>query len=268
MTPSNELPDSLTIELKPPCRQVWRGSRSVTKLRFAVVPNRLVLWDIDGTLIRAGPIGADIFSAAVAHAVGRHPGDHGVTMGGKTDPQIALEILASAGLDATACDGHLATVIEHLEAELRDSVELMRTTGRVMSGVPEVLATLHNRGAGCAQSVLTGNTKANAATKLATFGLDQWLDLEIGAFGSDNRDRRALVPVARERAARKRGLVFDDVLVIGDTPHDLDCARAGHARCVLVGTGFTPVDQLRGLGADAVLDDLSDVEVVLQLLCA
>jgi phosphoglycolate phosphatase-like HAD superfamily hydrolase len=232
------------------------------------MPRRLVLWDIDGTLIRAGQVGADIFATAVEHVVGRHPGQHGVKMGGKTDPQIALEILAGMGIDAREGARHLPLVLGRLETELAGAVELMLEKGRLLPGVPEVLARLHAESPDVVQSVLTGNTAANAITKLATFGLDQWLDLEIGAYGSDNSDRRTLVPVAIERTATRRGWVVatNDVWVVGDTPHDLACARAGGARCVLVGTGTTPLTDLQGIGADAVLDDLSDVDAVISLL--
>ena len=228
---------------------------------------RLVLWDIDGTLVRAGQVAADIFARAVEHAVGRHPGEHGVRMGGKTDPQIALEILAGMGIDAGQGDSHLPLVLGRLEAELAGAVDLMRERGRVLPGVPQLLAALH-ADVHVTQSVLTGNTAANAATKMAAFGLDRWLDLEIGAYGSDNSDRLTLVPVAVTRAAELRewSVAPRDVWVVGDTPHDLACARAGGARCLLVGTGFTPIDELRGLGAEAVLDDLSDVEAVVDLL--
>jgi phosphoglycolate phosphatase-like HAD superfamily hydrolase len=228
---------------------------------------RLVLWDIDGTLVRAGKVASEIFTVAVEHAVGRHPGEHGVLMSGKTDPQIALEILAGMGLDATEGEHHLPLVVDRLEQELAAAVELIRSRGRVLPGVAEMLAALDGD-SGVAQSVLTGNTAANAATKLAALGLDHWLDLEIGAYGSDDRDRCALVPVALERAASLRGWSLDaeDVWVVGDTANDLACARAGGARCLLVGTGHTPVETLVGLGADAVLDDLSDTDAVVKLL--
>lgn len=228
---------------------------------------RLVLWDIDGTLVRAGGVASEVFSVAVEHAVGRHPGAHGVRMGGKTDPQIALEILSGMGLEAGQDEHHLPLVVERLEAELAAAVELIRQKGRVLPGVVEILTALHGDPK-VAQSVLTGNTAANAATKLAAFDLGRWLDLEIAAYGSDDRDRRALVPIALARAAERRGLALtpDDVWVVGDTPNDLHCARAGGARCVLVGTGNVPTVELARFDPDAVLDDLADVDAVVQLL--
>jgi phosphoglycolate phosphatase-like HAD superfamily hydrolase len=231
------------------------------------VLERLVLWDIDGTLIRAGNVAKDVFALAVEHAVGSHPGEHGVIMGGKTDPQIALEILAGMGIDAREGEDHLPLVMERMEAELAAAVELIRERGRVLPGAAEVLAAL-DADPRVAQTVLTGNTAVNAATKLAAFDLERWLDVEIGAFGSDDRDRPALVPVALRRAAEQRGWAGtpEDVWVVGDTPNDLACARAGGVRCALVGTGHTPVEELHALGADAVLDDLCDVDAVVKLL--
>jgi phosphoglycolate phosphatase-like HAD superfamily hydrolase len=232
------------------------------------MPSRLVLWDIDGTLMRAGRIAADIFSMALEHVVGRHPGEHGVKMGGKTDPQIALEILAGMGIDARQGAEHLPLVLGRLEAELAGAVDLIREKGHLHPGVAEVLERLHHEDDRVAQTVLTGNTAANAITKLAAFDLDRWLDIEIGAFGSDNSDRRALVPIALERARQRRGwtLAPENLWVVGDTPHDLACAQAGGARCLLVCTGATPDEDVRQAGADAVFDDLSDVDAVVKLL--
>jgi phosphoglycolate phosphatase len=145
----------------------------------------------------------------------------------------------------------------------------------VRPGVPEVLAGLTGAGASAGagggrvlQSVLTGNIAPNAVVKLAAFGLPKWLDLEIGAYGSDHADRTELVPVALERARRLRGvsLAPADVWVVGDTANDLACARAAGARCLLVGTGRVPVNELAQLGPDAVAADLSHVEAVVELL--
>lgn len=228
--------------------------------------NRLVLWDIDGTLVRAGAVAGEIFATAVEHVVGRHPGEHGVLMGGKTDPQIALEILATMGIEVGHGHEHLPLVVGRLETELAGAVDLIRAKGVVLPGVRELLSTLAADD-GVAQSVLTGNTVANAATKLAAFELDQWLDLEIGAYGSDNPDRLALVPVAVARAAELRGRSFapEDVWVIGDTRHDLACARAASAHCLLVRTGHLALGD-ECAEADAILDDLGDVDQVLRLL--
>lgn len=228
---------------------------------------RLVLWDIDGTLVRGGPVSREVFDRAVEHVLGRHPGDHGVLMSGKTDPQIALEILLAGEMAEDEGRRHVPTVLERLESELAEAAHLLREGGRVMPGVEVLLPRLHDDPA-FRQTVLTGNIAGNAAVKVAAFGLDRWLDLEIGAYGSDHHDRTELVPIALERARRLRGVDLDphDVWVVGDTPRDLACARAGGARCLLVATGRIPFDELDAAGADVVLDDLADVDGVLDVL--
>src|SRR4051794_19302029 len=156
------------------------------------MPDRLLLWDIDGTLIRGGPIAGEAFAIAVERALGRHPGEHGVQMGGKTDPQIAREILMVAGVAAAEVEGHVATVVSHLEEELAAAEELLRRDGRVLPGVFELLPRLQ-AAPGVVQSLLTGNTAANAAVKLAAFGLGQWIDVDVAAVGGGDAGRLWLV---------------------------------------------------------------------------
>jgi phosphoglycolate phosphatase len=174
---------------------------------------------------------------------------------------------------AAASDGdvdHLIdAVLAHLESELAAAADVIRRNGRLMPGIPAILERLHAE-AGVRQSVLTGNIAANAAVKLGAFGLERWLDLDIGAYGSDDADRLRLVPIALERLRQKHGDVVDGgaVWVIGDTPHDLACARAGGARCLLVATGRIAIDELERAGADVVLHDLGDVNRVIDVLLA
>ncbi|MDP8974856.1 MAG: haloacid dehalogenase-like hydrolase [Actinomycetota bacterium] len=222
---------------------------------------------MDGTLLDAGGATAESFDTAVEDVIGRRPGPHRVAMSGKTDPSIALEILAFAGLDEHEAAHCLPVVLERLQATLAAAAPSLREKGRVLPGVEHILARGH-AAASVVQSVLTGNLEANAGVKVRAFGLDQWLDLDVGAFGSDRSDREELVPLAVERARRLRGLACGpaDVWVVGDTPRDLACARAAGASCLLVGTGRFSVDELRGAGADHVMEDLSDVEGVCAVL--
>lgn len=229
-----------------------------------------MLWDIDGTLMRAGAIAREAFARAVGSVLAR--AEHEVElvpMSGKTDPQIAREILLLHALEEAEADDHVPTVIAHLEAELGAAEEILRENGRVLPGVRDLLEQLADD-AEMTQSVLTGNTAANAQAKLDAFGLTEFFDLEIAAFGSDDADRRNLVPVALERARRLRGISVapDEVWVIGDTRNDFECARAAGVRCLLVATGRPPVEELLELDADAVLPDLSDVDGVRALLRA
>lgn len=225
---------------------------------------RLILWDVDGTLIRAGEVGADVFDDAIEHVLGKRPAER-IRMGGKTDPQIVREYLAL--LEVAEAEPHVDPILRTLEERLAASEHLIRERGTVLPGVEDILAALHADDR-VLQSVLTGNVAPNAVVKLAAFGLDRWLDLEVGAYGSDHHDRRELVPVAIERADQLRGRRFspETVWVVGDTPNDLACARAAGARCLLVATGRIPYEELRSLPADAVREDLSAVSEVVTLL--
>jgi phosphoglycolate phosphatase len=226
---------------------------------------KLILWDIDGTLMHAGPVAGEVFSTAVEQAVGDHPGDHGVVMSGKTDPQIALEILETMAVAEEHAHGHLPAILTRLEAELAAAAEILRKDGEVLLGVEALLGRL-SREPDVVQTILTGNIAPNAAVKLAAFGLERWFDLTLGAYGSDHRDRCELVPVAIGRFRERYGSEPDEVWVIGDTPRDLECARAGGARCLLVATGRPSFEELAALGADAVTPDLGDTEWCARLL--
>jgi phosphoglycolate phosphatase len=230
-------------------------------------PRRLILWDVDGTLMSAGPAAGEAFADAVASVVGREPGFHGVHMSGKTDPQIAMEILAALAVADEEARRHLPRVLEAVERELVAAIDAVRKDGRVLPGVPQLLERFAAR-PGVIQTVLTGNTEANGRLKVEAFGLDGHLDLEVGAFGSDSADRRDLVPIALRKLEQARGFRVHarDAWVIGDTPLDLVCARAGGARCLLVATGRVPFDELAAAGADAALPDLSDVERVEEIV--
>jgi phosphoglycolate phosphatase-like HAD superfamily hydrolase len=228
---------------------------------------RLILWDVDGTLLWTGPATRAAFDRAIGTVLGRTIGEHGVSLGGKTDPQIALEILAAQAVGEDEARGHLPHVLQELERQLAAVVDAFREQGTVLPGVRELLARWSGR-ADVVQTVLTGNTEANGRLKVGTFGLADHLDLEVGAYGSDSADRRDLVPIAMQKLERLRGIQADrrDTWVIGDTPLDLACARAGGVRCLLVATGRVPFDELSRAGADAALPDLSDVERVQEIV--
>jgi phosphoglycolate phosphatase len=236
---------------------------TVTELR------RLILWDVDGTLVRVGPASLTAFDAAVRAVVGRNPGPHGVQFSGKTDPQIALEILAAMALSDSEATHHLPGVLRALEETLRDTVGAMRRGGQMVPGVREVLSRLA-ADPSVLQTVVSGNIESNARLKLQVFGLDRWFDFETGAYGSDHHDRDELVPIVLDKLERTRGYRPDpaDIWVVGDTPRDLACARAGGTRCLLVATGWTPLEELRDAGADAVFPNLSDTDAVVRVLTA
>jgi phosphoglycolate phosphatase len=209
----------------------------------------LVLWDVDGTLVHTAGHGRFAFEEAFRAVVGREPAR--VDYAGRTDHQIALTML----------DGerdHLPRVLEELAGALDARKEALRREGHAYAGVTDVLETLHGRD-DVVQSLLTGNIESNAALKVSAFGLERWLDFEVGAYGSDPHERRSdLVAVARDRAAAKYGEPTGAVLV-GDTPLDVQAAHEAQARAVAVMTGYADRQALLAARPEALLEDYSDI---------
>ena len=227
---------------------------------------RFLLWDVDGTLVRAGDLGAAVFDVALEATLGRPPTAR-VRMSGKTDPQIVREYLEQ--MEIPPSDELVEEVLRSVEGQLAAAAaagELV-AGGTAIPGVAEVLELLAGDER-VVSTLLTGNIAPNALVKVAAFGLDRWLDLAVGAYGSDEADRNLLVPVALARLADRRAVCLDpaDAWVIGDTPRDLECAQVGGARCLLVATGRFDLAALSELGADAVMEDLSDASGVVKLL--
>jgi phosphoglycolate phosphatase-like HAD superfamily hydrolase len=191
-----------------------------------------------------------------------------VFAGGMTDPQLALEIMALHGWDEAAAIAHLDGYRDAYVANLEAAQAELAADLQVLPGVREVMGLLAARGA--TQSLLTGNYEAAARLKVSAAGLDRHLDLEIGAFGSDNRDRLCLVPVALEKARRLRdaSLAAEDIVVVGDSPRDIACARAGGARSVAVATGADSLDDLAEHRPDALLESLFDARAAVTTLLA
>lgn len=228
---------------------------------------RLLLWDVDGTLIRGGGVGGEAITRAAATVAGKVIEPAAVFMHGKTDPQIIAELFRAAEVADDVIPELLPAALAEAERLLAAAEDDLRRLGNVIPGVVEVLEAMAGR-PGVRQTLLTGNLAGNAAVKLAAFDLTGYFDVEVGAYGSDDADRNALVPVALERVERLRGERYrpDDVWVIGDTPGDLACARAGGVRCLLVATGQVPLEELEAAGADVVLVDLTDTAAVVELL--
>ncbi len=227
---------------------------------------RVLLWDVDGTLVKTGGVGAAVFDVALERVLGVRP-EVRVRMSGKTDPQIVREYLSDMGVEETA--DLIEAVLGHIERELAAVAATGRLAAEGMAcpGVATILGELANSPS-VLSTLVTGNVYPNAVVKVAAFGLDKWLDLSVGAYGSDHHDRTLLVPRALSRVGEQTGWRADpnQVWVIGDTPRDLECARAAGVRCLLVGTGRYTADSLEGIGATVVLDDLSDTAAVVNLL--
>jgi phosphoglycolate phosphatase-like HAD superfamily hydrolase len=142
---------------------------------------------------------------------------------------------------------------------------LPQTKGQVLPGVFELLDTLRAR-TDCVVALLTGNLARGAELKLTHYGL--WHYFDFGAYADDHHDRNELGPVARARAKDRHGLEFaaEDIIVLGDTPHDVACARAIGAKAVAIATGRHSRADLEASAPDYLFDDLSDVASVLNVL--
>jgi phosphoglycolate phosphatase len=229
----------------------------------------IILWDIDGTLIRSngGRVSVSAFLRALQLAANLlddlpYPRDSG----GKTDQQIALEVLLAAEITEEHATSLLPAFGDAYFADLNSDHARLQADIRVLAGVPELLARLQTLGV--TQSVLTGNLEPIARLKLLCAGLDRFIAFELGAFGSDHADRTCLVPIVRDRVRDRLGqdMARADVVVVGDTPRDIACARAGGARVVAVATGGFSRADLEAHHPDAVLDDLSDTDAVIACL--
>ncbi len=216
----------------------------------------LVLWDIDGTLLRGGHLIASLFLRAVSEVYGIAEPQR-ISYGGKTDQQIVAETLALHGISDADALAAFAQWSTHYQRLLADATHQLPQAIHELPGVRAVLERLHNQGV--PQSVLTGNIAPVAALKLEVVGLAQFIDLEIGAYGSDHRDRNALVPIARRKAQARHGPI-NRVVVIGDTPLDIACARAGGARAVAVATGHVGQEELADHRPDTLLPDLRNTD--------
>ena len=219
------------------------------------------LWDIDGTLVSSGGAGRRAMERAFAVVLGA--GMHaGFSFAGMTDRSIARTGIRNAGLsDDEAAIDHLLEVYLGI---LADSVP--REMGyRVLPGVREALDA--TRGVeGLAVGLGTGNVRRGARIKLERVGLHA--EFAFGGFGCDSEDRAELLRAGAERGATALGVPRAEcrVIVIGDTTRDVDAARRAGAECLAVGTGGTPVEDLRGAGATWALADLASPAALAVLL--
>ncbi len=218
---------------------------------------RLILWDIDHTLIETRGAGGQFARAAFEEITGIRP-EHMAEATGKTEPVILAETLRAHGIEPN--DTYQRQYAQALPAQYRRHVEQLRTQGRALPGAAEAITALHEI-PGVIQTVLTGNYKAVAATKLAAFDLDRLLDLDIGAYADDAEDRTALVAIAQRRTEAKYAGPFTraNTVIIGDTTHDITAARNGGAAVIAIASGNDTADRLREAGAEYVLDDLAKV---------
>jgi phosphoglycolate phosphatase-like HAD superfamily hydrolase len=230
------------------------------------VKQKLVLFDIDGTLLLSDGAGRRAIQAAFAdHGVDIARGA-GIRFDGKTDPQIVREILEAAGHPAPDDAGRIAAVLGKYLAHLERDLAEHGYRSRLMPGVPALLDLLE-ADTRVLLGLLTGNMVDGARLKLRAAGLDPERFV-VGAFGSDHARRGELPGIAARRAETYFGRIptGSEVVIIGDTPADVRCADGIGARTVAVATGGYTVAELEAAGAHAVFTDFSDVGRALEAI--
>ena len=222
---------------------------------------RLLLFDIDGTLINSGGAGVHALQVALFERYGIKDDLRDIEIAGRTDSGIALQILQKYGTASTD---------ENISAFLNDYIRLLALAlpgrnGRLLPGIMELLKRL-KESSQLVLALLTGNTARGAEMKLKHYGI--WDFFEFGAFADDDRDRSKLGGFAQARALAKYGREFlgADIDVIGDTPHDIACGKVINARTIAVATGSCSREQLTKHQPDFIFDDLSQVDAVMQHL--
>ena len=224
---------------------------------------RLVLFDIDGTLLSAGGISARALEAALVDTFGSAGPAAGYDYSGKTDPQIVRELMRGAGFDDAVIDERLSLALERYRRRLAEWIRPEHV--RPKPGVAALLEALEREPA-AHLGLLTGNLESCARLKLEPIGAVRFF--AFGAYGSDDEDRYRLPPVALARAREATGIAFDgaDAVIVGDSVHDVRCGRGVGVRAVAVATGKTPPAVLEEAGPDALLRDFSDTAAALRAI--
>ena len=221
----------------------------------------LVLFDIDGTILTSGGAGETALRLGFTDEFGIEDDLKKVEIAGRTDSGIARQMLTTHGIPVTEVNlerffnGYLRFLAPQLSAK----------QGRLLPGVVSLIENLHNR-SHIALGLLTGNLERGAKLKLQHYSVGQYF--EFGAFADDHHDRNELGKFAKERALSIHGVDFppEQIYVLGDTPHDITCARAIGAKAVAIATGAFSVEQLAQHNPDSLFKDLSDLNTVLKAL--
>lgn len=224
----------------------------------------LILFDIDGTLINSSRSGRVAMGRALQDVFGTPGALETYEFAGKTDRRIVGDLMAAEGWSASEIEARLPLFCERMVVAGRD----LFTPERIWPcpGVPALLDALARRD-DVALALLTGNIRHTVPLKLAAARIDPGL-FRIGAFGSDSAERNDLFAIALDRAEAALGwrAAADDVIVVGDTPADIGCARAGGGRAVAVATGPFAAEALRACRPDHLFADLSATEDVLRAI--
>ncbi len=224
------------------------------------MPDLLLLWDIDGTLVQMDRAGERALIIAIRDLYQRDLGDQlPIDLRGRTDTSITRDLLTWLGLKATDEEAN------RLQMAYLSLLPATMPAGkaRVLAGIREALDAVYAHPE-IHQALLTGNLKAGAKLKLSFLGI--WDYFEFGAFADDSHIRDELGPFALARAKEKLGIEFppDRVFIIGDTPHDVACGKAIGAKTIAVATGAFSVEELAALNPTHTFKDLSDTQALLK----
>ena len=224
--------------------------------------HRIILFDIDGTLVSGGPAKSS-FVDAMQEVYGTAGDFENVSFAGKTDPQIVRELLKSTGTPENVIEGRLEELFNRYLGYLE--TRLPQNPVRVLPGVKELLSAL-SKYDDVGLGLLTGNVVGGARLKLASGELWEWFT--FGSYGSDhmNRDELPAIAVARARDLWGDTVTSDKAVVVGDTPRDVQCGQVGGTKTMAVATGSFSVEELGGYEPDYLLEDLSSTSAVLDLL--
>jgi len=220
---------------------------------------RLILWDIDGTLLSADGAGRNAVRDALVEVFGTTGPIGGYSFAGRTDPEIVRYLMRGAGFADADIDARMPELFRRYVTKLER--EIVNADVTPLPGVPELVDRMEAAGGEVVLGMLTGNVRDGARIKVdaAGLGFDRF---RVGAFGSDHADRPELPAIAARRARELVGVEFTgkEIVIIGDTPLDVACGRHLGVRTVAVATGKHPVDELAACDPDHVFADLADVD--------
>jgi len=257
--------ERVALNALPPffaCRPPNHPCPSVESVVEMPSAKKLILWDIDGTLIVSKGAGVRAMEKAFARRFGRHADLGKIDWAGRTDSWITGEVLRQNGLEPSLenCRAYLESYLELLPGELRDGPQ-----GQVLPGILELLETLHAR-TDLAQGLLTGNLRRGAEFKLTHYKV--WHYFEFGAFADDSPLRNDLGPHALRRAKELHLVDFspERTFIIGDTPHDIECGKVIGAQTIAVATGgYTPA-QLAAHQPTALFENFAHTAAFLKVI--
>ena len=221
---------------------------------------RLVLFDIDGTIMRGVGAVVDSYRLAFQDVFGIDASITDVECSGRTDPEIVTEVLTKRGFDSGTISKGIPRLFESYIGNLRQGIQ-KTDDAYVCPGIKELLDELSDRPV--ILGILTGNLQEGARLKLSLFDLNRYF--QIGAFGSDSAIRSELVGIALERTEKKFGLAFSgkNIVIIGDSVRDVHCGRDYGVKSIAVATGVTPIEKLAAEKPDYLFRNLGGTEEVL-----